>query len=195
MPMLPLDIPPAIHERVVCSVSAAAKYDIPANVMLAVAFQEAGKPGQAVPNDNGTYDYGSMQINTAWLHELSKYGITAHDVSRAGCYSYDLAAWRIRHHIRHDRAGDMWQKVANYHSYTPEYNQEYRRLIMRRADYWANWLEKRFITVEINKRPSLPAPSSQNTSLASVPSRPVTPAPRRVAMSFQYVPRAITALN
>lgn len=192
---MPLDIPPAIYERVVCSVAAAAKYDIPANVMLAVSFQEAGKPGQAVPNDNGTFDYGSMQINTVWLSELRKYGITKQDVSIAGCYPYDLAAWRIRRHIKHDKTGDMWQKVANYHSYTPEYNQEYRQLIMRRADYWANWLEKRFITVEINKRPSLPAAPLQNISLASESPRPVKPAPHRVRMTFQYVPRSITALN
>ena len=35
--MIPADIPPAIHERVVCSIGAAAKYGVPANFILAVA--------------------------------------------------------------------------------------------------------------------------------------------------------------
>ncbi|WP_442800286.1 SOS response-associated peptidase family protein [Pseudomonas sp. MS-1(2024)] len=35
-----------------------------------------------------------------------QYGITADDVAQAGCYSYDLAAWRLRGHIRND-SGDL----------------------------------------------------------------------------------------
>lgn len=179
---MPLDIPPAIYERVVCSVEAAAKYNIPANVMLAVAFQEGGKPGQAVLNGNGTYDYGAMQINTAWLHELGKYNITAHDVSTSGCYPYELAGWRIRRHIVRDPGNDLWQKVANYHSYTPVYNLEYRRQIMIRAAYWADWLAKRYVTVEAVS-PS-PRPSSTPQSVAHRD---------QGAADYHYVARSISA--
>ena len=45
-----------------------------------------------VKNTNGTHDVGAMQFNTLYLGDLAKYGITAKDVSAAGCYSYDLAA-------------------------------------------------------------------------------------------------------
>ena len=31
------DMPPQIQERVVCSISAAVKYEVPANIVLAVA--------------------------------------------------------------------------------------------------------------------------------------------------------------
>ncbi|MEI7995447.1 MAG: hypothetical protein WCH01_11155 [Methylococcaceae bacterium] len=65
------EIPPQIQERVVCSISAAVKYQVPANIVLAVAEKEAGKPGQWVRNSNGTHDVGSMQFNTAYLSELA----------------------------------------------------------------------------------------------------------------------------
>ncbi|EAX4489611.1 conjugal transfer protein [Escherichia coli] len=144
-----LDIPPAQVERVVCSITAAIKYQIPANLMLAVAEQEGGKPGleNKNRNDNGTYDTGPMQFNTLYLRDLEKYGITAEDVSQPGCYSYDLAAWRIRGHIKND-TGDIWTKAANYHSRTPYYNQIYRSMIIPKAAKWEKWIEARFNTFD-----------------------------------------------
>lgn len=102
--MLPFlaDIPPQEQERVVCSISAAVKYDTPANIVLAIAEKEGGKPGQRVRNTNGTDDVGAMQFNTDYLKDLAKYGITANDVAAHGCYPFELAAWRIRMHIKND---------------------------------------------------------------------------------------------
>lgn len=137
--------PPQIQERVVCSIAAAIKYEIPANILLAVAEKEGGKPGRWVRNSNGTYDVGPLQFNTAYLKDLARYGITANEVAASGCYAYDLAAWRLRMHIRHD-PGDLWTKVANYHSRTPRYNTVYRADLIRKATQWANWLEARFVT-------------------------------------------------
>ena len=137
-----MDLPPDMQERVVCSIIAAIKYEIPANILLAIAEKEGGKPGQWVNNRNGTYDVGSMQFNTSYLQDLSKYGITAEHVARVGCYAYDLAAWRVRLHIRNDK-GDIWTKAANYHSRTPKYNAKYRSDLIARAVKWADWLEER----------------------------------------------------
>ncbi len=78
-----------------------------------------------------------MQFNTAYLGDLARYGITANDVAAAGCYSFDLAAWRLRMHIRNDK-GDLWTKAANYHSRTPQYNAVYRADLMRKASKWAD---------------------------------------------------------
>lgn len=134
-----VDLPPAMQERVVCSVAASKQYGLPANVLLAVAEQEAGKPGQWVRNTNGTYDLGSLQFNTSYVRtELSKFGISYQDVSAAGCYPYQLAAWRIRRHVQFDR-GDFWTRVANYHSRTPVHNAKYRLSIYRKAQKWHNW--------------------------------------------------------
>jgi hypothetical protein len=151
--MLPCiaDLPPSPQERVVCSIQAAVKYEIPANILLAIAEQEGGKPGLWLKNTNGTYDVGPMQFNTAYLIKLKAlYGITAADVAAAGCYPYDLAAWRLRMHI-HGDVGDLWTRVANYHSRTPKYNAVYRAHVMRRAIKWANWLEARCATLDVTK--------------------------------------------
>ncbi|MDR2925505.1 MAG: muramidase [Azoarcus sp.] len=157
LPAVILDMPPQTQERVVCSIMASVKYQIPANIMLAVAEKEGGKPGQRVANKNGTHDVGAMQFNTAYLRTLhEKYGITSSDVAAAGCYPYELAAWRIGKHIRHDK-GDIWTKASNYHSRTPRYNAIYREDLMRRASKWANWLDKYFVTVDQKGKRSVPS--------------------------------------
>jgi hypothetical protein len=153
---MPIDIPHQLDERVTCSIAAATRYQIPANVMLAVAEKEAGKPGQWARNANGTFDVGAMQFNSAYLGTLARYGITAGDVAAAGCYSYDLAAWRLRQHITKD-VGDLWARCANYHSRTPRLNAVYRADLMRRATRWADWLSARYQTREIEPARAVPA--------------------------------------
>ncbi len=144
---MPIDLPPQIDERVVCSIAAAEKYQIPANILLAVAEKENGKPGQWVRNENGTHDVGPLQFNTAYLRDLAHYGISPANVAAGGCYSYDLAAWRLRQHLIKDH-GDLWTRAANYHSRTPRVNAIYRADLMRRAVRWADWLVGRYQTHE-----------------------------------------------
>lgn len=157
--MLPFlaDIPPQEQERVVCSISAAVKYDTPANIVLAIAEKEGGKPGQRVRNTNGTDDVGAMQFNTDYLKDLAKYGITANDVAAHGCYPFELAAWRIRMHIKND-SGDIWTKAANYHSKTPDKNRIYRADLIKKAAKWAEWLEARFVTIDVMQKEVKPKP-------------------------------------
>ena len=196
MPFVADAPPPALSEPVACSIMAAVKYELPVNIVLAVAAQEGGKPGQWVRNRNGTYDVGPMQFNTSYLRELSRYGITPEDVEQGGCYSYDLAAWRLRGHVRNDR-GDLWTRVANYHSRTPAINARYRQQVMRRAAWWADWLDERFATQQV----------AQGAVLSSVPSEvPVAaaetvpavqaavvrqPVTSRTAPTSAYVPRGL----
>lgn len=166
-------------EIIICSISAAVKYEIPANVFLAIAEKEAGKPGQWVLNSNGTHDVGYMQFNTGYLRDLTNYGITANDVAAAGCYSFDLAAWRIRQHIKKDK-GDLWTKVANYHSRTYLYNSRYRADLMTKSIKWANWLESRFETTDIKKF----------VPIASV--QPTMKSERTISINTtQYIPRKL----
>ncbi|MCU7820084.1 MAG: muramidase [gamma proteobacterium symbiont of Lucinoma myriamae] len=144
------NLPPLEQERITCSISAAVKYKIPANIMLAIAEKEGGKPGQWVKNKkSNTHDVGPLQFNTAYLNDLKKYGITAADVAAPGCYPYQLAAWRIHGHIKNDK-GDLWTKASNYHSRTPKYNHIYRYDLMKKANKWADWLEANYKTYEIS---------------------------------------------
>lgn len=141
---LPVKLTPQIEERIFCSIAAAVEYQIPADLLLAVAEIEGGKPGQLVKNTNGTYDIGVMQFNSAYVQrDLSQYGITPEDVNCEGCYPYYLAAWRIKGHLENDR-GDIWTRVANYHSRTPKYNQIYRAKLIDKAEQWSVWLRTYF---------------------------------------------------
>ncbi|WP_027156733.1 lysozyme family protein [Methylobacter luteus] len=189
------DLPPQIQERVVCSISAAIKYKIPANIMLAVAEKEAGKPGQWVRNTNGTHDVGAMQFNTSYLSDLSRYGITANDVAAAGCYAFDLAAWRLRVHIRNDK-GDIWTKAANYHSRTHKYNTIYRTDLMRKAAKWADWLEAHFVTLDVNQADAIPTMPIRLVSQQPIqaPAKKL-PAMAQTAKFTGYVPRQISFIT
>lgn len=166
--MIAADIPPAIRERVVCSIASASKYGVPANIILAVAQREGGRPGQWVRNRNSTFDIGAMQFNTAYIRTLARYGIGTADVAKAGCFSYDLAAWRLRGHIKNDR-GDIWTRVSNYHSRTPVYNARYRAGIIANARQWSTWLAARFNTYD--------ALTVTPGTIARVAAAPVTQAP------------------
>lgn len=134
-----LDLPPLQQERIVCSITAAIKYQVPANILLAIAEKEGGKPGMVVANKNGTYDIGPMQFNTVYLHELRKYGITLAHVAAKGCYPYDLAAWRLRQHLLFDK-GSIWVRAANYHSRKSDHNLRYKADLIKKAEKWAYWL-------------------------------------------------------
>jgi hypothetical protein len=142
-PSPPQAAAPAVAERVTCSLGAALRYGVPANVVLAVAEQEGGRPGQWARNRNGTFDVGALQFNTAYLRSLAPYGIGPAEAARPGCYAYHLAAWRLRQHLAHD-AGDLWTRAANYHSRTPSLNAAYRAQIMVRGARWARWLHVRW---------------------------------------------------
>ena len=185
-----LDLPPQTQERVVCSISAAVKYEVPANIVVAVAEKEGGRPGQWVHNTNGTDDVGALQFNTGYLRELGRYGITAQHVAAAGCYPYDLAAWRLRMHIKND-TGDIWTRAANYHSRTSRFNSIYRVDLIRRAKKWADWLKARFPTHDVVG--SAVPPRYARPALSSVVELHERPRPTEIPTvpASSYVPRKL----
>jgi hypothetical protein len=158
------DLPPIAAERVTCSVRAAAKFGIPANVVLAVAQQEGGSAGRWVANTNGSFDIGTMQFNTGYIRTLARYGIGAAAVAMPGCYPYDLAAWRLRRQLR-EETGDLWTRVADYNSHTPWINARYRAAVMAKGADWGRWLAARWPDMPI--APAGP-PSGRDPTLATV---------------------------
>ena len=135
--------PSFIEQRIVCSVKAAIKYQIPANMLLGVAEIENGRPGGTSINENGTVDIGMMQFNSRYMAGLGKFGIHASDVAALNCYPFNLAAWRIAGHLARDK-GDIWTRAANYHSRTPRFNAIYRKKLVRLAAKWENWLRAHY---------------------------------------------------
>lgn len=186
-----LNVPAHLQERIVCSIAASIHYDVPANIVLAVAEKEAGKPGQWVRNSNGTHDVGAMQFNTGYLKGLTaQYGITANDVAEAGCYAYDLAAWRLHWHLQKD-SGDIWTRAANYHSRTPNYNAVYRADLIIKANKWAKRLAALLSgdSAKINAIVAMLATPKAIKSKVPVTTKPTT----RVASNTAYIPRQIIA--
>lgn len=129
---------------ILCAIAASIHYHVPADGLLAVYQAENGHSGQWVRNTNGTYDIGPMQFNTAYLATLRKYGIKPEDVQNTGqCYPFELAAWRIHAHIQNE-TGDLWTRIAHYHSSSPEHVAPYRARLMVYARRWRKWLEENF---------------------------------------------------
>lgn len=65
-------------------------------VLRAIAWQESRGRADAIHrNNNGTIDYGKMQINSIHLRRLSSYGISR-DALMQPCVSVYVAAWRLR---------------------------------------------------------------------------------------------------
>ena len=63
-----------------CINDAAVSYHVPARLILAVLEAEHSKTGAVIKNKNGTYDIGLMGINSSWLPELKKHGVTQKDI-------------------------------------------------------------------------------------------------------------------
>jgi hypothetical protein len=147
-------------DQIACIIEAAEKYEVPANLLLAIAEKEGGSIGQYVGNSNGTYDVGPMQFNSGYLKMLSKYGITEATVAAPGCFPYQLAAWRVRGHIHND-SGDLWTRAANYHSRTARFNQIYRADLVVKAEKWLQWLQARYPLDVRQTRTGNPKPKTQ----------------------------------
>ena len=143
--MIVADLPPMEQERIICAISAAVSYDVPADIMLAIAEIEGGRPDSVSNRTASSYDVGYMQFNSRYLDEITaRYSYDYEQLAQKdGCYSFFLAAWRIAGHLKNDK-GTVWQRAANYHSRTPEYNQIYRSKLIRIARRWAIWLNRNF---------------------------------------------------
>ena len=93
---------------------AAAKYHgLDPWLLYSVAYVESRHNASVVSgkNRNGTYDIGLMQINSIWLPELRRYGISESTLKN-GCASTYVGAWIMAKNIR--RYGYTWQAIASY---------------------------------------------------------------------------------
>lgn len=125
-----------------CVVAAAQRHQVPANVLLAIASQEAGKNGQYVENKNGSQDIGHFQLNTIhWAEHGDLVGIEQEDAAWRGCFNAELAAWVLQQRLA-EAGQDFWTRAANYHSRTPEFNARYRESLIRWSQRWGAWLRR-----------------------------------------------------
>ncbi len=106
------------------------KYGISPYLLYAIAKTESGLNPHAVnrANRNGTYDIGLMQINSAWLPTLARYGITEHALYEP-CVAIDVGAWILVQNMR--RMGQSWDAVGAYNAVDDARRLRYARKVYR----------------------------------------------------------------
>lgn len=128
-------VPLLIHDvPIECINQAAITYHVPASIIVSVLRIEGGKNGIASRNKDGTFDYGSMQINSRWLKTLAPYGYTKNDLQYNPCVNVAVGAWILGLSIADGK--NLWNGVGNYHSHTTKFNQKYNK----KAQKFHNWL-------------------------------------------------------
>ena len=99
------------------------RYNINPYLLGAIAKTESNFKANAVrQNKNGTRDIGVMQINSLWLPELAKYGITEQHLFDP-CVNIAVGAWILSQ--RQSTYGNTWEAVGTYHSKTPNFKWNY----------------------------------------------------------------------
>ncbi len=107
-----------------CINQAAVVYQVPAELILSVLAIEGGRVGLALPNKNGSFDYGPMQINSIWLPRLQVYGYTKQQLQYDPCVNVMVGTWILSQNIVH--ASTAWRGIGGYHSHTPALNYHYQ---------------------------------------------------------------------
>jgi len=116
-----------------CLLFAAHTYQVPPQALIAIMHVEGGHVGQAVADNNGTYDLGPMQVNTIWIPKLARLWntdqpSTLRRVRDNGCVNVHVAAWILRQRV--NETGNLYRGIAAYHSYTPVHGAEYLQKIV-----------------------------------------------------------------
>ena len=106
-----------------CWEDAASRYQVNSTLLYAIARTESGLNPKAIgSNNNGTRDIGLMQINSAWLPTLSRYGITERELFDP-CTSIHVGAWILAGNIQ--RLGYTWDAVGAYNTPNPKLARTY----------------------------------------------------------------------
>jgi len=95
-----------------CFNYAAQRFGVKPSLLYAIAKVESGFNPYAIDWDNnGTYDYGVMQINTVWYKEL---GVKQWLKLKHVCFNIQVGAWILAQ--CQQRYGNVLKAIACYHS-------------------------------------------------------------------------------
>ncbi len=95
-----------------CFIDASQKYQIPKEVLIAIAGVESKYNASAInKNKNGSYDLGIMQINSSWLVRLNHMGITERSLYQP-CQNIMVGAWILAQNI--NTYGFNWIAIQRY---------------------------------------------------------------------------------
>lgn len=109
-----------------CINQAVVSYAVPASLIMAIIFVEGGRNGIRMSNTNGTFDYGVMQINSAWLPDVARqFGYSAYDLQFDACKNVNAGTWILRKTLNTEVHQSLMYAVGAYHSRTPALNYDY----------------------------------------------------------------------
>lgn len=112
-----------------CIADAAHYHHVSPRLLEAIARVESNGNAHAVHhNTNGSSDIGLMQIDTAWVPTLSRYGIRP-DALFDPCISSYVAAWLLARNVA--QFGLTWNAVGAYNARTPRKRVEYASKVYR----------------------------------------------------------------
>jgi hypothetical protein len=116
-----------------CILAAANTYQVPAAAMIGIMQVEGGHVGQQVPNYNGSYDLGPMQVNTLWMPQLARNWKVSVSTARAWvrddpCTNVYVAAWILKQKIV--ESGSLYYGIAHYHSATPRSSRRWSEKVL-----------------------------------------------------------------
>lgn len=110
-----------------CFEQAAKRYRVSAQLLRSISRVESGgNPAAFHRNANGSWDIGHMQINSAWLPTLAKYGITKDRLTNP-CVNTHVGAWILANNFR--RMGYGWNAVGAYNANSPDKIAAYARKV------------------------------------------------------------------
>lgn len=109
-------------------------YNIPPLLLKNIAnIESGGNPNVIRINNNGTKDYGLMQINTIHFRRLSAWGICERNILDPKINIF-AGSWLLSEHIK--ERGFNLQAIGNYHSKTQSYKER--------------WLKKLIVALKIS---------------------------------------------
>lgn len=130
MPLGGEAMPAARHDVMGCLMAAATHHAVDPALLHAIAVVESGLDPRALnrANRNGSRDIGLMQINSAWLPVLGRWGITEERLYEP-CISAYVGAWILAGNIA--RHGRTWRAVGAYNAVTPSRQLAYVRRVQK----------------------------------------------------------------
>ncbi len=111
MPTLPAA---AFGAAINCWSAAATQYDLPVELLYAIAYVESRHDPSAIAHaDDGTHSVGLMQVNSSWFPKLAARGIDPRQV-REPCMNIHIGAWILSQEVR--RYGATWRAIGAYYA-------------------------------------------------------------------------------
>ncbi len=112
-----------------CWADAAARYNVPIDLLYAIARVETGNRAHLVSgkNRNGSYDIGLMQINSMHLPRLAKQGVRERDLIANPCLNLHVGASILADAIA--RHGYSWVAIGAYNAGSTEKRKIYARKV------------------------------------------------------------------